>query len=93
MDNQPIPLLGRPADGNTLRNCENCAFAKKEQLPPPHIGSMHRCLFFPPQVVVMPQHGQLTLTTMFPPVNASMLCQQHALKEEIENAPQVKPNG
>lgn len=74
------------------RNCTNCAFAMKENLPPPNIGSQFSCKFMPPQMVVMPSPQGAQLVTMFPVVNERMLCNQHTLVSQIENGPQGAAN-
>lgn len=83
-ENQPIP-----GDLTTRRHCANCAFSKEIQAPPPNIGKHRVCLWGPPTVVVMPDgRGGLSLTTMFPNVNETVLCNQHRLLTEIANAPE-----
>jgi hypothetical protein len=92
MNNENQPL---PGDGGPRRNCTNCAFSKEIQLPPPQIGKTRICLWGPPGVVLIPDgRGGATLTTMFPNVNETVLCNQHRLTAEIANAisrPRIEP--
>lgn len=81
-EDQPIPdAISAP------RSCENCAFSREFMLAPPAIGRGRECRFNPPGVLLVPvAPGQANLTAFFPPVNASMLCNQHKLLSEIANA-------
>ncbi len=80
-ENQPVPgAVPNP------RNCSNCAFSVEAREPPPSIRKMRVCMWGPPQIVPSFTPQGVTLNVMHPPVNESMLCNQHRLKSEVANA-------
>jgi hypothetical protein len=88
-ENQPMP-------GHTgiARNCSNCAFSIEVREPPPSIQKMRVCRWGPPQIVPRYVQGGMTLNVMHPPVDESILCNQHRLAVEIANVnsdPQERP--
>ncbi len=80
-ENQPSP----EQIGET-RNCSNCAFSTEAREPPPSIRKIRVCMFNPPQVVPIYSQTGVTLQVMQPPVNQTMLCNQHRFRTEIANA-------
>lgn len=80
-ENQPLPgFAGIP------RHCENCAFSTEVREPPPSIRKMRVCMFNPPQAIPIYSPNGMTLQVMHPPVNETMLCNQHRFRAEIANA-------
>lgn len=80
-ENQP-----EPGAFEVRRNCTNCAFSKEAHEPPPSIQKIRVCCFNPPQMVAMPTPRGVNLQIMFPPVNETILCNQHRLLTEVANA-------
>lgn len=80
-ENQPLP-----GDGGPERNCTNCAFSVEVREPPPSIRKQRVCRWGPPAVVPIYSPQGVTLQVMHPPVNESILCNQHRLLIEIANA-------
>jgi len=80
-ENQPTPgQLGE------RRNCSNCAFSSEVREPPPSIRKVRVCMYNPPQVVPIYSPQGVTLQVMHPPVNETLLCNQHRFRAEIANA-------
>jgi hypothetical protein len=75
------------SEAERTRNCTSCAFAIRHQFEPPQIGSELKCQNMPPQLVLIPNAGALSLVSMFPTVTEKMICHQHRMREEIANAP------
>lgn len=80
-ENQPSPDLAP-----VPRNCTNCAFSAEVREPPPSIRKIRVCMFGPPQIVPVPGPQGMTINVMHPPVNESLLCNQHRFRSEIANA-------
>lgn len=80
-ENQPMPGFT-----GISRNCTNCAFSSEVREPPPSIRKIRVCMWGPPSVVPIYSPGGVTLQVMQPPVNETMLCNQHRLTGEIANA-------
>jgi hypothetical protein len=80
-ENQPLP-----GDGGPKRNCANCAFSIEVREPPPSIQKQRVCRWGPPAVVPIYSPQGITLQVLHPPVNETVLCNQHRLAVEIANA-------
>ncbi len=80
-ENQPLPELG----GKT-RDCSNCAFAVQARLSAADIRTRLICRFNPPQMVPSFTQTGMTINVMQPPVDETMLCNQHRFRSEIANA-------